>query len=71
MAQATVKMQGKDWETVLPMTYTFSGSIFHIAVSHTSDKYNVCSLTISIHFYATCLWQNNANLCNCVILQNF
>jgi len=32
------------------MTYTFSGSIFYIVVSHTSDKYSVYSLMISIHF---------------------
>ena len=59
--------KGKDWDTVLPTTYALSGSIFHV-VSHTFEKCNVCSLTKSIHFYATCPWQNYANLCNYDIL---
>jgi len=57
-------------ETLCCQQHTLSGSIVHV-VSHTYDKYSAHLLCISIHFYATCPWQNNANLCNYNILQNF
>ena len=43
------------------MSYALRGSVIHTVISHASEKCNICSNIISIHFKATYLWQNSAN----------